>query len=312
MVDFKCPNCGVNISIDDTREFGFCSYCGTKLQLVQKVKVVHEGTVNIPGIKSENQVLTSAKKMIEIGEKGEAQKLLENLVASSPDCGEAWLGLAYIRRYNLGVDLSNYLSSNTTPSQITQQIIDNFTNSTEMCKARKLMGTEINPIFDKLVASLRKNAEEYIAKEQATSKNIINRLCQNINLLDGFFYDTESDGQDKGFFSYNGMMYYYASSKYYTISGVTNNKINLVFDSFEHFSLGRYNFKESYSIEIHYATNNTIYTSHGRMWKSDNTSYSKRYEHTQNSRKQRGRCKICGGEKTLFGNCRDKCMTKLL
>ena len=34
----KCPNCNATISIEDNREYGFCPYCGQKIQLVQTVK----------------------------------------------------------------------------------------------------------------------------------------------------------------------------------------------------------------------------------------------------------------------------------
>lgn len=33
LIDVKCPNCGASIQLDDNREFGFCSYCGSKVQL---------------------------------------------------------------------------------------------------------------------------------------------------------------------------------------------------------------------------------------------------------------------------------------
>ena len=31
MVALKCPACGADIQLDDSREFGFCNYCGTKV-----------------------------------------------------------------------------------------------------------------------------------------------------------------------------------------------------------------------------------------------------------------------------------------
>jgi len=42
-----CPQCGANIDLDDTREFGFCTYCGAKIQLVEKVCVEHTGSASI-------------------------------------------------------------------------------------------------------------------------------------------------------------------------------------------------------------------------------------------------------------------------
>lgn len=33
MIKLKCPNCSADIELDDTREIGFCSFCGTKILL---------------------------------------------------------------------------------------------------------------------------------------------------------------------------------------------------------------------------------------------------------------------------------------
>ncbi len=37
IVQIKCPNCGGDIELEDTREFGFCVYCGTKIMITEKV-----------------------------------------------------------------------------------------------------------------------------------------------------------------------------------------------------------------------------------------------------------------------------------
>lgn len=33
VVSVKCPACGAELSVEDNREFSFCSYCGTKVML---------------------------------------------------------------------------------------------------------------------------------------------------------------------------------------------------------------------------------------------------------------------------------------
>ena len=33
VIKLVCPNCKTNLELDDTREFGFCQYCGTKILL---------------------------------------------------------------------------------------------------------------------------------------------------------------------------------------------------------------------------------------------------------------------------------------
>lgn len=46
MLQLKCPNCGADITLDDTREYGFCSYCGTKVLLDEYKKRVD----GVPGV----------------------------------------------------------------------------------------------------------------------------------------------------------------------------------------------------------------------------------------------------------------------
>lgn len=49
MVSLKCPDCGANIELDSEREFGFCSYCGTKI-LINSEMNENEANVKIANI----------------------------------------------------------------------------------------------------------------------------------------------------------------------------------------------------------------------------------------------------------------------
>lgn len=48
----KCPSCGANISLDDNREFGFCLYCGSKIQVGEQINihVTHEFKGESPNV----------------------------------------------------------------------------------------------------------------------------------------------------------------------------------------------------------------------------------------------------------------------
>ena len=51
-IKLVCPNCKANLELDDSREFGFCQYCGTKILLEKEqpntvVNQVINNTVNI-------------------------------------------------------------------------------------------------------------------------------------------------------------------------------------------------------------------------------------------------------------------------
>lgn len=39
-----CPNCGASIQLNDSREYGFCEYCGTKIA-IDKIIVINRGDV---------------------------------------------------------------------------------------------------------------------------------------------------------------------------------------------------------------------------------------------------------------------------
>lgn len=48
----KCPSCGADITLDDSREFGFCSYCGTQIQIGERINVhvTHEHKGDAPHV----------------------------------------------------------------------------------------------------------------------------------------------------------------------------------------------------------------------------------------------------------------------
>lgn len=54
-----CPQCGASITLDSTREFGFCSYCGAKIQINETIIHEHRGEISLDGVAS---VRTLCKK----------------------------------------------------------------------------------------------------------------------------------------------------------------------------------------------------------------------------------------------------------
>lgn len=41
LVEMKCPQCGAVMQFDDSREFMFCSFCGTKIANVAETKIIN-------------------------------------------------------------------------------------------------------------------------------------------------------------------------------------------------------------------------------------------------------------------------------
>lgn len=79
-----CPQCGASICLDDTREFGFCNYCGSKIQLVEKTIVEHNGMVSIDHSSFVNNLCKKGFMEIDQGKLVEASGSF--IKASEYDC----------------------------------------------------------------------------------------------------------------------------------------------------------------------------------------------------------------------------------
>ncbi|MDE7269474.1 MAG: hypothetical protein K2N81_03270, partial [Acetatifactor sp.] len=132
MKALKCPSCGADIELDDSREYGFCLYCGTKIQLIEKI--------SITGIKSEQEQLETAKKLINIGEVSEAKILLRKIVSNSPLFGEAWFELSCLL-CDLTQKSESYIDfMRGSPKETKQKLYNTLVNSHEYIRTLKLMG----------------------------------------------------------------------------------------------------------------------------------------------------------------------------
>ena len=91
MLQLKCPNWGADIALDDTREFGFCSYCGTKVLLDEYKKRV-EG---VPGIAN---LLLRADDFLKRENIEKAKEYYNRVLDIDIHNNEAILGLSKIER----------------------------------------------------------------------------------------------------------------------------------------------------------------------------------------------------------------------
>ncbi len=71
-IALRCPSCGANIELDSTRDFGFCSYCGTKI-VQDKHVIEHRGSISIDHTAEANNLLIRANTLFDQGRISEAQ-----------------------------------------------------------------------------------------------------------------------------------------------------------------------------------------------------------------------------------------------
>lgn len=312
MIDLKCPNCSASISLDETREYGFCSYCGTKIQLVQKVRMMHEGTVNIGGIKTEQQQLETARKMIEIGEYSEARRLLENIVRYSPDCGEAWLELIRIKSdtpvHNL-LKRKNYgdfhvCTKDNSVMDVKTYLCDMLKKSYEFNMAHKILGD--NAV--QYVNNLLQTGYHKIEKKFAESENIILDIENNCFKLIGY-QGVDDDKREMTFFEYNNQMLLNYSSVFYDLKYIKNHNVSLQIRSVgNHAFWGPFQMNKYPSFDIVFMTKDKIYTTVGDFELGESTKeMSNEYKNMISQRQNKHLCLFCGGEISFWGKCKKHC-----
>lgn len=308
MVALNCPSCGAKFFIDDSREFGFCSYCGTKIQLVQKIKVMHsfENAIDMDFV--------SVRRLIDAEMYYDAQKKLKEITQKHPDNADAWIFLAYVE----SIDFKNgvfhpYIN---TIEEEKDYIFNRFDNSIGITNAKRLMGNKNSPLYNELKNKYESSVKELFAKIETTTKQLIQDLNDNIFLLDGFFYDEEADGCNSAFFrSRQNLMCHYRGA-YYIVNSVNNGLVSMSFDSYEYYypNLG-YRNERHLSWKIDSMNSNSVHFSgigpcYRPYRKRDTTGYYIGYENMLNSRRERRNCIYCGGKKGLFG-CKNSCMSGL-
>lgn len=85
LVNVKCPNCGASIQLDNSREFGFCSYCGSKVQVqeaVHKIEIDKSGDIQ--------SYIALSKASIEAGNGQEAYDYANKALELSSQNVDAW------------------------------------------------------------------------------------------------------------------------------------------------------------------------------------------------------------------------------
>lgn len=105
LVKLACPNCNANLEIEETREFAFCTYCGTKIAIQKDVPLI-----------STNKVIINNGVFItdNTENNNEAKPSIENLILRAEDFfkkGKIDDAIIYFNRV-LDIDIHNERANN--------------------------------------------------------------------------------------------------------------------------------------------------------------------------------------------------------
>lgn len=94
-----CPQCGANIKLDDDREFGFCEFCGTKIQVREVIEHHHV----LDNTKQTDNRRVVADRAYSAGNYEEAEKYYTKILEESRDDLNALSRKGICSIYNMGV-----------------------------------------------------------------------------------------------------------------------------------------------------------------------------------------------------------------
>lgn len=72
LIKLKCPNCGANLEVESSREYCYCSHCGTKMLVSNphEFRIIDEAAI----LHEKNEAIRLENKIKEIEEKKNAEK----------------------------------------------------------------------------------------------------------------------------------------------------------------------------------------------------------------------------------------------
>lgn len=100
----KCPSCGGDIKLDDTKKSGFCMYCGGQVIVEDAIalgKVKVEGNVRVEA--DVEKMVRNGLKFIELGEYQKAKEVFVGLYKEAPEDYRGWWGIVLAKTKNFTV-----------------------------------------------------------------------------------------------------------------------------------------------------------------------------------------------------------------
>lgn len=211
----NCPNCGANIELSDDREFGFCSFCGTKV-VQDKLVIEHKGSVSINGIATEKALLERAYIFLEDGNFDDADNYLERVLDINPHSSKAYIGkllfqlrlkniddlglsikiLKYYNHFNKALRFADE-SEQRILNEYLRQSINNYNNEIEKQKSE----------VERLKKKIQKDEKMLFEREKNITHDKRRRIPRVLflifsSLLFSFFSAgiIADDKSDKGFY----------------------------------------------------------------------------------------------------------------
>lgn len=340
MITRYCLKCGKQITLDDSQPFGFCTYCGTRIELAPQPGSVSSGADPLDAEIQQKE--KEAQAFVKLGNWEKARELMLNLANEHPDSGRAWLafGMVYaqpaevilakdIMRGCWGEAETNYRDD----FPFTTDTIIKWLSETVLTNARKMLREDEMLLYQQRVEAYQNSLKE----EFRRSERIIDDFIRNPMPLAGYIRRSwgEYENSYQGFFEDAGSLYYanmgvYNSDVSYVLRFLKSESGKLIFELIymSRLEISRQMNRTDKKKMIQVMRNTPRYWEFQPAFASERTLYlslseiglqmdkAMADEHLRkpfnahiDGRIKAKQCPICGSDKGLFGGCIADCMS---
>lgn len=171
-ITLVCEQCGGQCDLDDSREFGFCNRCGTKILIQSDVvqntynttqHIVKHFHGNVIKGKDADELIISGEKFLKAGQTEKAAEMFYNATEDEPENWHAWFGLAQAGGYSdehIVIDAMDcfHLTNKFAPEKDKESIMEKWITAIDSRK-----GIPPN-IFEKYKETLGKYEDDFVKK----------------------------------------------------------------------------------------------------------------------------------------------------
>ena len=188
-VSLKCQNCGQILEIDDTRDIGFCPYCGSKYQLAEKVKVEHSGTISIDGVAGLDRLIKKGFAYLNAGNEKDAKRAFDE--AMSLDCDNIYVNIGmliidgnkyyYDKIYQYSAKISEEEKSVIT-DKLAQQILDRYCRFEDLSRIQYIIERHYRVIGYKFLDAFKYHDANCLGKNKPQYRKLafdLNKLSHS-------------------------------------------------------------------------------------------------------------------------------------
>lgn len=99
VIPLTCPMCGALIDLDESKEFGLCSFCGAKV-MREKIIVEHQGNISLNTTEETKNLYVIARRALADEDYSNAANYYNTILTRNPNDWEASFYLSYCEAYS--------------------------------------------------------------------------------------------------------------------------------------------------------------------------------------------------------------------